>query len=191
MSGELGVAEALVTRLTAAGLKVLRQAAPGLPVLAFSDGRTATARSADEGLRDLVLFDLARDFATTPRLALASADQCSETAFHAVAGALQAVGIAVSRLDDVAGLIGLRTVCMLANEAADAVTQGIASAADVDAAMRYGTNYPQGPLAWADQLGAAYVARVLGHLHEHYGEERYRLSPLIRRRARSHGRFHA
>ena len=74
---------------------------------------------------------------------------------------------------------------------ADAVTQGIASAADVDAAMRYGTNYPQGPLAWADQLGAAYVARVLGHLHEHYGEERYRLSPLIRRRARSHGRLHA
>jgi len=42
----------------------------------------------------------------------------------------------VSQLDDVAGLIVLRTVVMLANEGADAVTQGVASAADVDAAMR-------------------------------------------------------
>lgn len=191
MIGELGVAEALAARIAQTGVTVLRQPAPGVPVLAFSDGRTATARSADEGLRDLVVFDLALDFARTPRLAVAAADQCSEVAFQAVAGALQAAGIAVSRLDDVAGLIGLRTVCMLANEAADAVTQGIATAEDVDAAMRHGTNYPKGPLAWADQIGAAYVAKVLLNLRDHYGEERYRLSPLIRRRARSHGRFHA
>ena len=44
---------------------------------------------------------------------------------------------------------------MLANEAADAVTQGIGTAADVDLALQKGVNYPRGPLAWADALGVA------------------------------------
>jgi 3-hydroxybutyryl-CoA dehydrogenase len=80
---------------------------------------------------------------------------------------------------------------MLANEAADAVLAGIGTAADIDTAMRSGTNYPEGPLAWADSLGADRVVRVLEHLREHYGEERYRVSPLLRRIALQPGRrFH-
>ena len=84
---------------------------------------------------------------------VARADTCSDAAYATAVGALQAAGIAVSRLDDVAGLAVLRTVAMLANEAADAVMQGIASADDVDLAMQKGVNYPRGPLAWADALG--------------------------------------
>jgi 3-hydroxybutyryl-CoA dehydrogenase len=75
----------------------------------------------------------------------------------------------------------LRTVAMLANEAADAVVQGIATPADVDLAMRKGVNYPLGPLAWGDALGVARVRAVLAHLQDHYGEPRYRVSPLITR----------
>lgn len=68
--------------------------------------------------------------------------------------------------------------------------QGIGSASDVDTAMRYGTNYPKGPLEWADTQGVAYVARVLANLREHYGEERYRVSPLIQRKAFNGESFH-
>ena len=75
----------------------------------------------------------------------------------------------------------LRTVAMLANEAADAVLQGVASAADVDLAMRKGVNYPQGPLAWADAIGLHSVLAVLDNLQASYGESRYRPSLLIRR----------
>ncbi|HEX6136252.1 MAG TPA: 3-hydroxyacyl-CoA dehydrogenase family protein, partial [Casimicrobiaceae bacterium] len=128
------------------------------------------------------LFDLAHDYATCTRIALARADSCAPSAFDAAAGALQAAGIAVSPLDDVAGLVVLRTVAALANEAADAVTHGIASARDVDVAMRKGVNYPRGPLAWADEIGVGRVRDVLHHLAAHYGEDRYRLSPLIARR---------
>ncbi|WP_408646115.1 3-hydroxyacyl-CoA dehydrogenase PaaH [Thauera chlorobenzoica] len=191
--GRLGVAEPLVARLAQAGIAVERCAASaaeeggelriGMARLALSDGRTATRRAHEEGTPELVLFDLARDYASTPRLALARADQCSDAAWQAVVGTLQAAGIALSRVDDVAGLVALRTVCMLANEAADCVLQGIATAADIDTAMRNGTNYPEGPLAWADRLGTPFVARVLENLRAHYGEERYRLSPLIARRA--------
>jgi 3-hydroxybutyryl-CoA dehydrogenase len=78
---------------------------------------------------------------------------------------------------------------MLANESADAVQQGIASAADVDAAMRLGVGYPRGPLAWADAVGLARVRDVLANLALHYGEPRYRIAPRIARRACSGARL--
>ena len=60
----------------------------------------------------------------------------------------------------------MRTVAMLANEAADVVHQGVASAADVDVSMLKGVNYPRGPLAWADAIGSARIAGVIDALAE-------------------------
>ena len=184
--GDLGPAAALLERLSDAGVALERESGAGClkvgaATLALTDGRTATLRAAAAGTPDLVLFDLALDYAATPRLAVAKADQCSDSAFAAAVGLLQAAGIAVSPIDDVAGMIAMRTVCMLANEAADAVMQGVASAADIDAAMRHGANYPIGPLAWAGQLGYGTVVRALEHLLAHYGDDRYRISPWLRR----------
>jgi len=191
--GEPRLLEPLVGRLAAAGVSVDRAACDprfgdgalqiGDAWLALSDGRTATARAAAADVSDLVLCDLALDYATATRLAVAAADGCSDSSYGAVAGALQSAGIAVSRLDDVAGLAVLRTVTMLANEAADAVAQGVALPFDVDLAMQKGVNYPRGPLAWADALGVRTVAAVLANLAAHYGEDRYRASALISRRA--------
>lgn len=147
-----------------------------------SDGRTATAIAAASGQPNVLVYDLARDYATCTRLPVARADQCADAAAAACIGALQAAGIAVSIVDDVAGLVVMRTVAMLANEAADAVTQGIASARDVDLAMRNGVNYPRGPLAWADAIGLPHVCAVLRHLAAQYGGDRYRTSPLLARR---------
>jgi 3-hydroxybutyryl-CoA dehydrogenase len=81
---------------------------------------------------------------------------------------------------------------MLANEAADAVNQGVCSAAAVDIAMQKGVNYPRGPLAWLDAVGLRHIATVLAHLADSYGEDRYRVSPLLRRKLAAGGtRFHA
>jgi len=137
-----------------------------------------------------VLFDLALDFASARRIAIARSDQCSDSAYHAVVGMLQAAGFTVTRLDDVPGLAVMRTVAMLANEAADAVNQGVCSAAGADIAMQKGVNYPRGPLAWADAVGIAQIVRVLSNLAASYGEDRYRVSPLLRRKLAAGGRFH-
>lgn len=198
--GDLGAANALVDRIAALGVPIERQEprppfpsgviAAGGAWLALSDGRTATQRGAD-GVRDLVVFDLAFDYHATTRLAVGRADSCSDAAYGAAVGLLQAAGIAVSPIDDVAGLPVLRTVVMLANEAADAVQQGIASAADIDVAMQKGVNYPRGPLAWADEIGCGYVRDVLVHLMAHYGDARYRVSPLIARRCAAGARLTA
>jgi len=196
--GELEPAAALADRMAARGVALVREpvhtAFPGGAIeaggawLALSDGRTATSRAADAGVRDLVHFDLALDYLTATRIAVARSEGCGDAAFADAVGALQAAGFAVSPVDDVAGLPVARTVAMLANEAADAVQQGIASPADVDGAMRLGVGYPQGPLAWADAVGIARVRDILANMATHYGEPRYRIAPRIARRAIVGGR---
>ncbi|MNH13239.1 3-hydroxyadipyl-CoA dehydrogenase [compost metagenome] len=132
-------------------------------------------------MRNLVLIDLALDYAKAGRLAIACAADTSAAAREQAVALLQRAGLKVSQLADLPGLAVLRSVAMLANEGADAVLQGVGSAADIDLAMRAGVNYPQGPLAWADAIGLPGVLRTLEHLQASYGEERYRPSLLLRR----------
>lgn len=146
-----------------------------------TDGRSATQRSAETGVPNTVLVDIALDFDKATRIAVAVAAQCAPAAANAAIGLLQASRFAVSRFTDVPGLPVMRTVAMLANEAADAVNQGVCSVTGADAAMRLGLNYPQGPLAWADRIGVARIRDMLIHLSASYGEDRYRVSPLIQR----------
>jgi len=181
--GDGTLVDGLRERFASAGLAVERRKASGPAhfvveggILAPSDGRTASSIA-----RDAVVYDLAFDYGSCTRLAVASAAGCSDAAYAAAVGALQAAGIAVSRIGDAAGLVVMRTVAMLANEAADAVNQDVASARDVDLAMRNGVNYPVGPLAWADAIGVDHVRTVLTNLAAHYGDPRYRTSPLVMR----------
>jgi 3-hydroxybutyryl-CoA dehydrogenase len=78
-----------------------------------------------------------------------------------------------------------RVLAMLVNEAIDAVHWRVASAADVETAMTKGVNYPKGLLAWGDEIGPSTVLSRLDALQAEYGEDRYRASPLLRRRARA------
>jgi 3-hydroxybutyryl-CoA dehydrogenase len=148
----------------------------------LTDGRSATQRACDDVRPDTILFDLLLDPAKATRIALARADQCSDAAWNAAVGLFQQAGFTVTRLDDVPGMAVMRTVAMLANEALDAVNQGVCSAAAVDIAMQKGVNYPRGPLAWADAVGLGHIFTVLANLGATYGEDRYRVSPLLRRK---------
>lgn len=159
-------------------------------VLCLTDGRSATQRAAEQGTPNLVLFDLALDYGKATRLAVTAAEQCDPHAYRATVGFLQSVGFSVSRLADVPGMAVMRTVAMLANEAADAVNQGVCDAAAADIAIQKGVNYPRGPLFWADSIGLEYVMRVLSNLARSYGEDRYRVSPLLQKKVWSGKRFH-
>jgi 3-hydroxybutyryl-CoA dehydrogenase len=57
------------------------------------------------------------------------------------------------RVKDAAGLTFPRILSLIINEAARSLEEGVASAEEIDIAMRLGVNYPQGPLRWADQIG--------------------------------------
>lgn len=190
VKGNLGVAEPLIDLARQCGILVERdnQGGDGLihlngVVLALTDGRTATQISAEKNVPDVVLFDLCLNFNDATRVALTRSDQCSEECLHQAVGFFQALGKQVSVIDDVPGMVLMRTVCMLANEGADAVNQQVCDVEAVDLAMQAGVNYPRGPLAWADALGLSQVVAVLDQLAGNYGEERYRVSPLLRRKS--------
>jgi len=87
-------------------------------------------------------------------------------------------------VQDGVGLVLPRILCMLANEAAFAMMEGVAGAADIDTAMRLGTNYPRGPIEWAERIGPRHVHAVVAALHKSFREERYRPAPLLQRAAR-------
>ncbi|MGZ4744434.1 MAG: 3-hydroxyacyl-CoA dehydrogenase NAD-binding domain-containing protein [Oryzihumus sp.] len=72
-----------------------------------------------------------------------------------------------------------RTVAMLVNEALDLVDRGEATAEDVDTAMRLGTNYPKGPVAWGHEVGLDVIADQLRELDAAFPGGRYRLSPAL------------
>ena len=82
-----------------------------------------------------------------------------------------------------------RVLAMLINEAADALYLGVASAPDLETAMTAGVNYPQGLLAWANELGPPQVLATLDGLFAEYHDPRYRASPLLRRLASSQQLF--
>lgn len=194
VEGDLGPAEALEALAREARLEVERAPGEGRirvgeATLALTDGTLATERA---GARtDLVLFDLALDYRAASRVAVAPGLRTSPAALDAAVGFFQALGKKVSVLADLPGLAVLRTVAMLANEGADAVHHQVCDAAAVDRAMMKGVNYPLGPLAWADRVGARRILAALDGLARAYGEDRYRASLLLRRVAAAGGRFHA
>ncbi|MEU9793245.1 3-hydroxyacyl-CoA dehydrogenase [Streptomyces sparsogenes] len=148
--------------------------------LTLTDGSPATTGSPVPGIR----FDLALDYRTATRIALAPADGVSPEALASAIGLFQALGKKVSVVQDVPGMIVARTVAMLADFAMDAAARRVASPQDIDTAMRLGVNYPRGPLRWADDLGARWVRDVLLGLHQAYPTGRYAPSqPLMRRAA--------
>ncbi len=145
-------------------------------LLVRCDGRPATALG-----RPAVVVDRTLDDATATGIAIAASDGCPEGAVGEGAGLLQAAGLTVYVIDDTPGLVVTRTVAMLVNGAVDARNQGLASAADIDTAMRLGTNYPLGPLAWGQSWGPGTILAVLDAMHAWYGEDRYRPSARLRR----------
>lgn len=77
-------------------------------------------------------------------------------------------------------LICHRVLCMLINEAADALYYNIAGKEDIDLAMTKGVNYPKGLLKWADEIGIEKVLNTLQELYSLYQEDRYRPSVLLK-----------
>lgn len=81
-------------------------------------------------------------------------------------------------LNDTQHLILARTVSMIVNEAFFMLEEGVATAEDIDLAMKLGTNFPKGPVELADSIGKYLIAEFLGSMRRAYGDI-YRPSLLL------------
>ena len=72
-----------------------------------------------------------------------------------------------------------RILGAIMNEAGWVFSEGIATGGDIDEAMVHGLGYPQGPLAWADDVGHRTVRGLLKALNNDAGDNRYKPAPLF------------
>lgn len=112
---------------------------------------------------------------------VAPALQTSKEVVKAATDFIQSLGKETAVVEDEVGLVFPRILSLIINEAAFAVMEGTASPEDIDIAMKKGTNYPYGPLEWADRIGLDEVYAVIRGLHQNLAEERYRPAPLLRK----------
>lgn len=105
--------------------------------------------------------------------------QTTDEAWERALKFVEAAGLRAEIVGDAPGLVFGRTIACLVNEASLALSEGIASAKDIDSAMQLGVNYPKGLFAWADELGVELIVDILEGLEHHYREDRYRTSPLL------------
>ena len=87
------------------------------------------------------------------------------------------LNIQVKSVKDEPGFISARIIAMIINEAYFAVEDNVSSKAEIDTAMKLGTNYPHGPFEWTRLIGAHHILTLLQKLNE--TDARYKPSALL------------
>lgn len=78
------------------------------------------------------------------------------------------------------GLVAIRIISMIINEAFFALEEGVSTMDEIDLAMKLGTNYPYGPFEWQNKIGVQNIYHLLNSLS--VKNKRYSVSPLLEKK---------
>jgi 3-hydroxybutyryl-CoA dehydrogenase len=105
--------------------------------------------------------------------------QTSDQTYAAIEALSKAVGKAPVQVRNSPGFVVNRMLCPMINEAIFAFSEGLATAQEIDDAMRLGCNHPIGPLALCDLIGLDVQLAVMQVLFEGFKDPKYRAAPLL------------
>lgn len=117
------------------------------------------------------------------RATIMAAPGADEALVQSVIALMSKVSNTVTRIKDSPGFVAQRIRAMIANLGAEMAQIGIASPEDIDKGMKLGLNYPHGSVELAETLGVKNCFDILTHLQTITGDDRYRPSQWLRRRA--------
>jgi len=95
------------------------------------------------------------------------------------------IGKTAVEVEEAPGFVVNRILIPMINEAVGILADGVATAADIDEAMKLGANHPIGPLALGDLIGLDVCLAIMDVLYNEFGDSKYRAHPLLRKMVRA------
>ena len=127
-------------------------------------------------------------FNPVPRMALIEIIRGAATSdgtYEAAKALSERLGKTAVTVNESPGFVVNRILIPMINEAVFMLQEGVASAEDIDTAMKLGANHPMGPLALADLIGLDVCLAIMELLRDEMGEGKYRPAPLLRKMVRA------
>ncbi len=106
--------------------------------------------------------------------------QTSDVTHAAVQTLAKSLGKTPITVKNAPGFVVNRILVPMINEALFVLSEGLATAEDIDAGMKLGCNQPIGPLALADMIGLDVCLAVMEVYLSEYGDSKYRPCPLLK-----------
>lgn len=111
---------------------------------------------------------------------IATSDETKDTIIEMT----KAIGKTPVEVEEAPGFVVNRILIPMINEAIGILAEGVATAEDIDEAMKLGANHPMGPLALADLIGNDVNLAIMEILYTEFGDSKYRPHPLLRKMVR-------
>lgn len=161
-----------------------KEISPQFPILTSSITLTVTEQASwIKNKYRLVGISALPSIIDKPIVEIAPTVYTPKETIEAVARFYALLGKEIEIVQDRIGMVFPRIICQTINETFFAINEDIATPNEIDIALKGGFNFPMGPIQWAETIGLKQVYSVLSAIQNDLGEERYRVSPLLKQMA--------